>query len=49
VGTVVAEGTAEARLARILDAQAVMAQVAANLGPDLDIDEVLLAVLTAMR
>jgi two-component system sensor histidine kinase KdpD len=46
---VVGEGTAEARLARILDAQAVLAQVAANLGPDLDIDEVLLAVLTAMR
>lgn len=43
------EGTAEARLARILDAQAVLARVAANLGPDLDIDEVLLAVLTAMR
>jgi two-component system sensor histidine kinase KdpD len=43
------ERTAEARLARILDAQSVLAQVAASLGPDLDIDEVLTTVLTAMR
>lgn len=43
------ERTAEARLARILDAQSVLAQVASSLGPDLDIDEVLTSVLTAMR
>ncbi len=43
------EHTAEARLARILDAQSVLAEVAASLGPDLDIDEVLTTVLTAMR
>ena len=43
------ESNAEARLARILDAQAVLALVAATLGPDLDIDEVLSSVLTAMR
>lgn len=41
--------TAEARLARILDAQAVLARVAGTLGPDLDMDEVLATVLTAMR
>src|SRR3954447_25622742 len=41
--------TAEARLARILDAQAVLARVAGSLGPDLDMDEVLATVLTAMR
>ena len=40
---------AESRLARILDAQSVLARVAATLGPDLDIDEVLSSVLTAMR
>jgi K+-sensing histidine kinase KdpD len=40
---------AEARLARILDAQSVLARVAAALGPDLDMDEVLLEVLAAMR
>ena len=40
---------AEARLARILDAQAVLARVAATLGPDLDLDEVLAEVLQAMR
>ncbi|MEY2459565.1 MAG: two-component system, OmpR family, phosphate regulon sensor histidine kinase PhoR [Acidimicrobiaceae bacterium] len=40
---------AESRLARILDAQSVLARVAASLGPDLDIDEVLTTVLTAMR
>ena len=40
---------AEFRLARILDAQSVLARVAATLGPDLDIDEVLNSVLTAMR
>ena len=40
---------AEARLARILDAQAVMARVAATLGPDLHLDEVLSEVLAAMR
>jgi K+-sensing histidine kinase KdpD len=45
----VGESNAEARLARILDAQSVMARVAATLGPDLDIDEVLNSVLTAMR
>ena len=43
------ERSAEARLARILDAQGVLARVAATLGPDLDIDEVLNTVLTAMR
>ena len=43
------ESTAEARLARILDAQTVLARVAATLGPDLDIDEVLTSILTAMR
>lgn len=40
---------AEARLARILDAQAILAEVTASLGPDLDLDEVLTAVLTGMR
>jgi two-component system sensor histidine kinase KdpD len=40
---------AEARLARILDAQTVLARVAASLGPDLDMDEVLSEVLAAMR
>jgi len=40
---------AEARLARILDAQAVLARVGATLGPDLDLDEVLAEVLQAMR
>src|SRR4051812_44934690 len=41
--------TPEARLARLLDAQSVIARVAASLGPDLELDEVLPAVLTAMR
>jgi len=41
--------TPEARLARLLDAQAVIARVAASLGPDLELDEVLSTVLTAMR
>jgi signal transduction histidine kinase len=45
----VGDSNAEARLARILDAQSVLARVAATLGPDLDIDEVLTTVLTAMR
>jgi signal transduction histidine kinase len=45
----VGETNAEGRLARILDAQAVLARVAASLGPDLDMDEVLSSVLTAMR
>jgi len=45
----VAKVDAEARLARILDAQAVLARVAATLGPDLDLDEVLAEVLQAMR
>ena len=45
----VAKLDAEARLARILDAQAVLARVAATLGPDLDLDEVLAEVLQAMR
>ena len=44
-----AKHDAEARLARILDAQAVLARVAATLGPDLDLDEVLAEVLQAMR
>jgi K+-sensing histidine kinase KdpD len=39
----------ESRLARILAAQSALARVAATLGPDLDIDEVLNTVLTAMR
>ncbi|MEY2404363.1 MAG: hypothetical protein QOD38_1914 [Acidimicrobiaceae bacterium] len=43
------ESNAEARLARILEAQGLLARVAATLGPDLDIDEVLTSVLTAMR
>ena len=38
-----------ARLARILDAHALLAKVAADLGPDLDVDEVLATVLSAMR
>src|SRR5262245_57717804 len=41
--------SAEARLARILDAQSVLARVTASLGPDLDLDEVLSTVLTGMR
>lgn len=41
--------TAEARLARILDAQTVLATVAESLGPDLHLDEVLTTVLTGMR
>ena len=41
--------TAESRLRRILDAQALLARVAGSLGPDLDLDEVLATVLTAMR
>jgi K+-sensing histidine kinase KdpD len=45
----VGEANAERRLARILDAHAVLARVAATLGPDLDMDEVLSAVLTGMR
>jgi len=45
----VGNSDAESRLARILDAQSVLARVAATLGPDLDIDEVLSSVLTAMR
>ncbi|MEY2405765.1 MAG: hypothetical protein QOG39_681, partial [Acidimicrobiaceae bacterium] len=39
----------KARLERILDAHALMANVAADLGPDLDVDEVLATVLSAMR
>jgi K+-sensing histidine kinase KdpD len=38
-----------ARLRRILDAQAVLARVAAELGPDLDLDQVLSTVIEAMR
>ena len=38
-----------ARLERILDAHALLATVAADLGPDLDVDEVLATVLSAMR
>jgi K+-sensing histidine kinase KdpD len=50
MGTVAAgKLDAEARLARILDAQAVLARVAATLGPDLDLYEVLAEVLQAMR
>ncbi|HEV3225650.1 MAG TPA: GAF domain-containing protein [Acidimicrobiales bacterium] len=45
----VGKPSAQARLARILEAQSVLARVAATLGPDLDIDEVLASVLTAMR
>jgi K+-sensing histidine kinase KdpD len=37
------------RLRRILDAQAVLARVAAELGPDLDLDQVLSTVIEAMR
>jgi K+-sensing histidine kinase KdpD len=40
---------AQARLGRILDAHALLAEVAAGLGPDLHLDEVLTDVLTAMR
>jgi K+-sensing histidine kinase KdpD len=43
------ESNAETRLARILDAHAVLADVTASLGPDLALDEVLSSVLTAMR
>jgi signal transduction histidine kinase len=50
VGAVgVGNSNAEARLARILEAQSLLARMAATLGPDLDIDEVLNTVLTAMR
>ena len=45
----VGKPNAEQRLARILDAQTVLARVAESLGPDLDVDEVLASVLTAMR
>jgi two-component system sensor histidine kinase KdpD len=45
----VGDSDAEARLARILEAQSLLARMAATLGPDLDIDEVLNTVLTAMR
>jgi two-component system sensor histidine kinase KdpD len=45
----VGNSNAEARLARILEAQSLLARMAATLGPDLDIDEVLNTVLTAMR
>jgi len=37
------------RLRRILDAQAVLGRVAAELGPDLDLDQVLATVIEAMR
>jgi signal transduction histidine kinase len=37
------------RLQRILDAQAVLARVASDLGPDLDLDQVLSTVIEAMR
>src|SRR3954470_6896936 len=40
---------ANARLERILDAHALLAKVAADLGPDLAVDEVLATVLSAMR
>jgi len=39
----------EHRLQRILEAQALLARVAADLGPDLDLHEVLASVLLAMR
>ena len=37
------------RLRRVLDAQAVLARVAAELGPDLDLEQVLAAVIEGMR
>src|SRR3954465_7421560 len=40
---------ANARPERILDAHALLAKVAADLGPDLAVDEVLATVLSAMR
>ncbi len=43
------ESDAVARLQRILEAQAVLARVASELGPDLDLDEVLSTVIEAMR
>jgi signal transduction histidine kinase len=49
VPVAVGKANAEDRLARILDAQAVLARVAGTLGPDLDLDEVLSTVLTGMR
>jgi signal transduction histidine kinase len=45
----VATSDPNARLERILDAHALLAKVAADLGPDLDVDEVLATVLSAMR
>src|SRR6188768_3932418 len=45
----VASTDPNARLERILDAHALLAKVAADLGPDLDVDEVLASVLSAMR
>jgi signal transduction histidine kinase len=45
----VGEAAAEARLSRIIEAQGVLAELAATLGPDLDLDEVVTTVLTAMR
>src|SRR5581483_9404152 len=49
-GTVTSRGhDPEHRLQRILEAQALLARVAADLGPDLDLHEVLASVLLAMR
>jgi K+-sensing histidine kinase KdpD len=47
--TCVPSSDPKARLERILDAHALMANVAADLGPDLEVDEVLATVLSAMR
>jgi signal transduction histidine kinase len=44
-----AEDDSVIRLQRILDAQAVLARVASELGPDLDLDQVLSTVIEAMR
>jgi signal transduction histidine kinase len=44
-----AEDDSVIRLQRILDAQAVLARVASDLGPDLDLDQVVSTVIEAMR
>jgi signal transduction histidine kinase len=49
MSTGLAEDDPAIRLQRILDAQAVLARVASELGPDLDLDQVLSTVIEAMR
>src|SRR5882757_1042462 len=45
----VGQPSAEDRLARIIAASGVLSDLAASLGPDLDLDEVVSTVLTSMR